>query len=141
MFFSKYIATNLILVVEITGRPNVVMQYVNYERAIVLRLGVELQGWTHPMWANPSELSTSLPPLQILFDAIKDGSCKFVKLTREECKAREVEYQHKIKAGQVQVSMRKKRKDAGIKRRLNATAGGSNAERDEEEESSDGSSD
>jgi hypothetical protein len=92
------------------------MQYLNYERAIVLRLGVELRGWTHPTWANPSELSTSLPPLQALLDAIKNGSCKFVKLTREECKAREAEYYQKIQAGEIQVRTRKRRKDAGKKR-------------------------
>jgi hypothetical protein len=63
-----------------------------------------------------------------------------VKLTREECKAREVEYQRKIKAGQVQATVRNKLKDAGMKRGSNAIAGKSNvAQRDEEEENSDDS--
>ena len=102
-------------VVEITGQPNIVMQYVNYERDIVLRHGIELRGWTHPVWANPSELSTSLPPLQGLLDAIKTGNCKFVRLTREERTLREVAYNEKVALGEIHVG-RKKRKDAGTKR-------------------------
>jgi hypothetical protein len=113
----------------------VVMQYINYERAIVLRLGVELQGWTHPTWANPSELSTSLPPLQALLDAIKHGNCKFVRLSREELKAREADYHKKIQTGEIQVVQRKKRKDAGTKRTPTTMKGNKrNVRREEEEE-------
>lgn len=103
------------VLVEITGQPNVVMQYVNYERDIVLRFGIELIGWTHPTWINPSELSTSLPPLQALLDAIKSGTCKFVRLTHGDRKVREAEYYKKVEAGEIDIG-RKKRKDAGKKR-------------------------
>lgn len=71
-------------VVEITGNANAIMQYVKYEEAIVQRYGIEIQGWTHDKFANPSEFSSSLPPLQKLLDAINAGDCKFVKLTTEE---------------------------------------------------------
>jgi hypothetical protein len=57
------------------------MQYISYDEAIVQRYGVLLEGWTFDRFVNPSELSTSLPPLQKLFDALNDSSCKFVKLT------------------------------------------------------------
>jgi hypothetical protein len=57
------------------------MQYVNYEEAIVQCYGVLLKGWTFNRFVNPSELSTSLPPLQKLLNALNDGSCKIVKLT------------------------------------------------------------
>lgn len=68
------------------------MQYVKYEPDIVLRHGIVLEGWTHPTFANPSELSTSLPPLQTLLNAITNGTCKFVTLSREERMKREDEY-------------------------------------------------
>ena len=71
-------------IVEITGNPNAVMQYVNYEEAIIQRYGIELKGWTYDNFVNPSELSTSLPSLQKLLNAINTGDCKFVKLTAEE---------------------------------------------------------
>jgi hypothetical protein len=93
------------------------MQYVNYEEAIVQRYGVVLEGWTFDRFVNPSELSTALPPLQKLLDALNDGSCKFVKLTREQRKAREKAYLTKLASGEVQVRERKTRKDAGIRRK------------------------
>ena len=140
-FISLCHATDYIFAVKITGRPNMVMQYVNYERAIVLQLGIELCGWTHPVWANPSELSTSLPPLQMLLDAIKSGNCKFVELTREELKAREKEYQRKVQAGEIQVGTRKKRKDAGKKRSKRGSKKVDEVEEEEEEEEEDDDSD
>ena len=93
------------------------MQYVNYEEAIVQRYGIVLEGWTFARFVNPSELSTALPPLQKLLDALNDGSCKFVKLTREQRKAREKEYREKVVTGEIQVRERKTRKDAGQKRK------------------------
>ena len=67
--------------VEITGNRKAVMQYVNYEVDIVQRYGIVLEGWTFNRFVNLSELSTALPPLQKLLDAINDGSCKFIRLT------------------------------------------------------------
>ncbi|KAJ7862682.1 hypothetical protein B0H14DRAFT_3863116 [Mycena olivaceomarginata] len=56
----------------VTGRADITMQYVNYE------------GWTPAKFVNPSELSDAIGPLQELFTAIKNGTCKFVKLTPQE---------------------------------------------------------
>ena len=93
------------------------MNYVNYEEAIVQRYGALLEGWTFPKFVNPSELSTGLPPLQTLLDALNNGSCKFVKLSREERKARETCHRQKLASGEIQVHERKTRKDAGKKRK------------------------
>ncbi|KAJ6570736.1 hypothetical protein B0H10DRAFT_1964571 [Mycena sp. CBHHK59/15] len=60
--------------VEITGDKRAQMQYVWYEEDIVLKYGVILVGWTFPEIVNPSELSTSIPGLQELYDAIKDDT-------------------------------------------------------------------
>ena len=91
------------------------MNYVNYEEAIVQHYGVLLEGWTFPKFVNPSELSMGLPPLQTMLDALNDGSCKFVKLSRKECKARETCHRQKLASGEIQVRERKTRKDAGKK--------------------------
>jgi hypothetical protein len=93
------------------------MQYLNYERDIVLRHGVVLEGWTHSTWANPSELSTSLEPLRRLLDALKNDTCKFVKLTTAQRQKRQEEYNKKVDSGEIQVQERQKRKDAGKKRK------------------------
>ena len=92
-----------------------------------MRYGVALQGWTHPSFVNPSELSTSLPALQQLLDAIKSGKCQFVKLTAEQRKAEDDEYRKKIESGQITVQARATRKDKGKKRKAReATEGGEN---------------
>jgi hypothetical protein len=48
---------------------------------------------------NSSTLSSSLPPLKVLHDALVTGTCKFVKLTAVERKARETAYMAKIASG------------------------------------------
>jgi hypothetical protein len=131
----------LLPAVEITGNPKAVMQYVNYEEAIVQRYGVVLEGWTFDRFVNPSELSTAIPPLQILLDALNNGSCKFIKLTREQHKEHEKDYRAKLVSGEAQVHQRKTRKDAGKKRKRNVVkrTGSGHKSDDNESDSSSGS--
>ena len=77
------------------------MHYIQNHKEIVQWYKVKLVGWTHLTFANPSELSTSLPPLQILLDAIKSGQCKFVQLTPKEYKKEDDEYHEKLKNGDI----------------------------------------
>jgi hypothetical protein len=93
------------------------MQYVNYEEAIVQRYGIDLQGWTYDRFVNPSELSTSLPLLRKLLNAIDTGDCKFVKLTAEERRKRLETYKKKVANGEIKARERKIRSDAGKRKR------------------------
>lgn len=102
--------------VDITGNPKAVMQYTRYEEDIVLRYGVELVGWTYENFVNPSELSTSLGPLTTLFNALKSGECKFIKLSLTELREREAKHRAKETSGEV-VLKRKRRADAGKPRK------------------------
>jgi hypothetical protein len=103
--------------VEITGNEKVTMYYVDYEEKIVQRYGIELVGWTYEKFVNPSELSTSLPGLQQLLDAINNGTCKFVKLTPLQLSERRRVLQNNISEENVPaVKGRKPRKDRGSKR-------------------------
>jgi len=92
------------------------MRYVNYEEEIVIRYGIKLEGWTYENLKNPSELSSSLPPLRALSEAIDNGTCKFVKLTATEKKKFEQEFNAKVQTGEVTLRKRKIRKDAGKKK-------------------------
>jgi len=103
------------MLVEITSNPKAIMHYVQNHKEIVQRYKVKLVGWTHPTFANPSELSTSLPPLQILLDAIKSGQCKFVRLTPEEYNKEDDEYHEKLRNGDIIPRECKTRKDKGKK--------------------------
>ena len=65
----------MVLPAEITDNANATMHYADYEEKVVQRYGVELIGWTYEKLVNPSELSTSLPGLRQLLEAINAGSC------------------------------------------------------------------
>jgi hypothetical protein len=93
------------------------MQYVNYEEAIVQRYGIKLQGWTYDRFVNPSELSTSLPLLRKLLNAIDTGDCKFVKLTAEALRKCLETYKKKVANGEIKIRERKIRSDAGKRKR------------------------
>ena len=62
---------------DITGDKKATMKYTEYEELIVLKYSIELQHWTYDKFVCPSLLSTSLPPLQALLDAIDNGFSLF----------------------------------------------------------------
>jgi hypothetical protein len=116
------------------------MHYTRYEEEIVQRYGIELQGWTYEKLTNPSKLSSSLPPLKALRDALFTGTCKFVRLTAAERKKRDAAYMASIASGEVEVRKRKRRSDAGVKKskRARKDNGTESSENDEEEEQEEG---
>jgi hypothetical protein len=64
LFVDRVLTETVIhLTVDITGNPKALMRYANYEEEIVIRYGIKLEGWTYENLKNPSELSSSLPPL------------------------------------------------------------------------------
>lgn len=102
----------------ITGNPKAIMQYSNYEEGIVQRYGVILEGWTYETLVNPSQLSTSLPNLRNLLDAINAGTCRFIKLSALELKARRQKHEKQIEDGVIPPpKARKQRSDMGSKRK------------------------
>ncbi|KAJ7500262.1 hypothetical protein B0H11DRAFT_2225808 [Mycena galericulata] len=105
------------LIGEKLGDANAQMQYVWYEEDIVQHYSIVLLGWTFPELKNPSELSTSLPALQELHDALKDGTCFFKKLTPEELAVRKADWLRDVKAGVVERKHRNTRSDKGVKRK------------------------
>lgn len=96
------------------------MHYTRYDEEIVLRYGIDLQGWTYEKIINPSLMSSSLPPLIELRDALVEGTCKFVKLTATERKERQAAFLAKIKSGEVELRKRKQRNDIGTRRKKRA---------------------
>lgn len=121
----------------ITKDASAKMSYKKYEADIVLKYGVELQGWTHSTWTCPSKLSTSLPPLRTLLDALISDQCCFVRLSKTEHAARKTEYNGKVRAGEI--VPRKKRSDAGKshgKRKKSKSKLSAASSSDEEDDSS-----
>jgi hypothetical protein len=114
------------LTVEITGDAKAEMAYVQYEEKIVQNYGIKLVGWTAPRLVNPSELSSSLAPLQQLVHALKTEACKFVKLSPAERQERLDKYNEDIAAGNREPLQNHRCKDAteGKKRRRERAAKG-----------------
>jgi len=117
------------------------MQYVNYEEQIAIRYGIKLEGWTYDTLKNPSEPSTSLPPLQALSNAIDNGTCKFIRMSAAEKKKYEDEFHAKVQSGEVTICKCKIQKDAGKKKAKcrqteakEAAASGEGSDESEEEE-------
>jgi hypothetical protein len=133
-FYANYL-TDL---VAITGNLKAMMHYTRYEEEIVQRYGIELQGWTYEKLMNPSKLSSSLPPLKALRDALVSGTCKFIKLTAAEKKKREAAYMASIASGEAELRKRKRRSDAGIRKKSKRPRiendGGEEEEEEEQEE-------
>ncbi|PPQ82115.1 hypothetical protein CVT25_014277 [Psilocybe cyanescens] len=118
---------------EITGNPHTVMHYLCFEEDIVLRYGIDLVGYTYKKLMNPSDLSTSLPLLKALLDALENGTCKFVKLSAQELKKRQDAYNTKLISGEIEPHKRKRRSDAGVKQKGKHAHVNNAADRDEEE--------
>ena len=107
-----------------------------YEELIMLKYGIELQGWTFKMFKCPSDLSTSIQPLQELLNAINNGKCRFVKLTAVEVKRRREECQKQISDGTIAVKQQKQHSDIGKKRSCKGKGkapGGDTVDTNEEE--------
>ncbi|KAJ7166463.1 hypothetical protein C8R43DRAFT_1122032 [Mycena crocata] len=104
-------------IVAITGDENAAMAYVWYEEDVVQRHKIKLVGWTYPELINPSELSTSLPPLNDLHDALKADTCKFVKLDAAEVASRKTAWLEDVAAGRIERKHREERSDKGVKRK------------------------
>ena len=103
--------------VKITGNPKAIMHYVQNHKEIIQQYKVKLVGWMHTTFANPSELITSLPPLQKLLDAIKSMECKFVQLTPKQYKKEDNKYHEKLNNGKIILREHMTRKDKGKKRK------------------------
>jgi len=91
------------------------MNYVNYEKAIMLLHGVKIVGWPLEAFISPSEI-TNIVDMRKLRDAWKSGACKWVRLTQAELDTYAVSLDERQKNGEVVGKPRKKRSDAGVLR-------------------------
>jgi hypothetical protein len=91
------------------------MDYIYYRESIVLKYGIELIGWPLERFINPSDLSSSLPILTQVRDALKNGTCKWVKLSLADRKARKAAWDAFVAAGKVVERARAPRCDTGQK--------------------------
>jgi hypothetical protein len=93
------------------------MNYVNYDRVIVLGLGVKLVGWPKTVnFVKPSSIG-SVIDARTLRDALKSGECHWIKLTARQIEDHRAEVERRKTEGETVGRPRKKRSDAGKKRK------------------------
>jgi|ERR1700736_628596 len=93
------------------------MNYVNYDKVIVLGLGVKLVGWPKTVnFVKPSSIG-SVFDARTLRDALKTGECHWIKLTTRQIEDHRTQIEGREAEGETVGRPRKKRSDAGKKRK------------------------
>ncbi|KAG9091257.1 hypothetical protein FS749_016672 [Ceratobasidium sp. UAMH 11750] len=73
---------------QISGDPKATMSYARYERDIVDRYGIILEGWPFPVLRNLADERASNTELALLHRRLANNECFFRKLTDAEIEAR-----------------------------------------------------
>ena len=107
-----------------TGNDSVKMEWKFYWEHVVRRHKVVIEGWPNSIpLKNLSEVSNSLPELEMLLQRWQTGKTFWKELTPEELEAREEEREALIQAGKIDTpAPRKRRSDYGKKRKRGASA-------------------
>src|ERR1700722_20199352 len=94
---------------------NLEINYLNYEKAIVLLNGVRVVGWPLKEFESPLDI-TNITNMRKLRDTWKMGACKWVQLPQAELDGHAASIEAWQKSGEVVGKQRKKRSDAGVAR-------------------------
>ncbi|KAJ7701310.1 hypothetical protein B0H14DRAFT_3650286 [Mycena olivaceomarginata] len=106
----------------ITGKANIAMNFQNYIKTLVLGRGVGLLVWPDGVDFKRMGKQSSLAPLRILYDHLKDGRTKWVKLSRKQQDKIVEEFKEMIR---------------NPRRRIYRRGGDSGPEQDEDEDDND----
>jgi len=93
------------------------MNYTNYEISIVQGYGVQLINWLLERGVVSPLQITNTADRRKLHNALKSGECKWKQLTATEVKAHADELDARRAGGEVVGKPRKRRSDAGVKRK------------------------
>jgi hypothetical protein len=84
------------------------MNYVNYDKVIVLVLGVKLVGWPKTVnFVKPSSIG-SVIDASTLHDAFKTGECHWIKLTTRQIEDHQTQLESREAEGETAGQPRKK---------------------------------
>jgi len=96
------------------------VNYANYDRSIVQKYHVKLDGWPATIpFATPHNIST-VDEIRLLRHSLLEKTCKWVKLSKDEVKKHMETYAAKVKEGILVGRKRKVRSDKGKPRKKRA---------------------
>ncbi|KAJ7608686.1 hypothetical protein FB45DRAFT_876956 [Roridomyces roridus] len=99
--------------IQVTGKPNVVMNFEGYVKSIVRAKHVALLGWPAGVPWKRCGKQTQADDVRAIYKALKDGDCKWVKLkTEKEEDEEERHFTKLVKNGMAPAPVKRKvRKD------------------------------
>ncbi|KAI6105929.1 hypothetical protein EDD16DRAFT_1491585, partial [Pisolithus croceorrhizus] len=108
----------------VVAKKKIQINFINFEVAIKAKYGIDLVGWPEGVPFQSPHAITNAEHLHTLCDALKAGTCRWAYMSRQQC----VQYQDQLKerrsAGELIGKPRKKRSDAGRKRRRTTSGKG-----------------
>ncbi|KAF8212964.1 hypothetical protein K438DRAFT_1566417, partial [Mycena galopus ATCC 62051] len=101
--------TDMILtgLMAVTRRTKIAMNYENYINSMVEGKNVGLVGWPQGVAFKRMSLQSALPPLKILRDALKAGTCRWKVLTCTERERILENFEDMIEKGEAKVKPKK----------------------------------
>ncbi|KAF8200540.1 hypothetical protein K438DRAFT_2015752 [Mycena galopus ATCC 62051] len=95
------------------GSPNIVMNFENYIAKFVKGRGIGLMGWPKHVAFKRMGKQSIIGDLKILYQALKDGSCRWMKLSKKQQEELIKEEEEKIENGEKEEKVKKQRSDKG----------------------------
>ncbi|KAJ7771193.1 hypothetical protein B0H14DRAFT_2632457 [Mycena olivaceomarginata] len=97
----------------VTRKANIAMNYENYIKVLVQGRGVGLLVWPKKVEFKRMSKQSSLGPLRILYDHLKDRRTKWVKLSRRQEEEIVEEFEEMVREGKRKEKIRSRRSDLG----------------------------
>ncbi|KAJ7304807.1 hypothetical protein DFH08DRAFT_665398, partial [Mycena albidolilacea] len=118
------------------------MNFERYIEAIVRKWGVGLLKWPDSVDFKRMSKQTTIGNLQTLYADLKDGSCKWVKLSKQQQQKIEAEFEALVRSGKRVEKVRQERRDKGQthqkrKKRVHRRGGNSGSEEEDGEDGED----
>lgn len=98
------------------------MQWAQYHRNIIRRYQVAIDGWPEDIpFANLSDVSSSLPQLELLLRRWKSGAIHWKELSDDEVEELQEKRDKQLENGEIEARTRRTRSDKGKKRKRHSS--------------------
>lgn len=102
---------------RVVAKKKIRINFINFEVAIKARYGIDILGWPEGVPFQSPHTITNAEHLRILRDALKAGTCRWAYMSRQNLEQFQDQLKERRGAGELVGKPRKKRSDAGRKRR------------------------
>jgi len=108
----------------VVAKKKIRINFTNFDVAIKEKHGIDLLGWLEGVPFQSPRAITNVESLWALRDALKDGTCRWAYMTRQQCVQFQEQLVERQTAGEVVGKPHKKHSDVGRKRCCTESAKG-----------------